>query len=178
MLPIAQFSLTTVLDGEHFSDAVIPDCFSSQADDWFLRKQRKGMLHGAPLSASVFNLLNATMGCGILGLPLAFAQMGAALALAAQVVMTLLNIVTSVAMVRVGRAEGTLSYDNTVAKVLGRRALHAFQATLIMGQLGYLLSYYVLIGDFATYGAVKVCRVGTERPSLFNSRGVCAVVTP
>ena len=134
----------------------VPD-LRSPSRDWFHLQHREhrtlvqSPADGAPLSASVFNLLNATVACGTLGLPLAFSQMGFGLAVATLVVMAAVNYCTTVMMARVGIAEGTKSYDNTVARVLGTRALHAFQFMMIAGQLGTLLSYFILIGDFAAY---------------------------
>ena len=77
--------------------------------------------------------------------------MGIGLAVASLVAMTLVNYVTTLMMARVAIAERTRSFDLTVARVLGSRALHAFQAMMIVGQLGTLLSYFILMGDFAVY---------------------------
>ncbi len=51
-------------------------------------------------------------------------------------------------MVRVGAALDTVSYDKTVAVVLGNRSLHAFQVMLVVAKMGSLLSNSIFIADF------------------------------
>jgi hypothetical protein len=59
----------------------------------------------------------------------------------------------------VAEAEQTLSYDMSIRGVLGGRALHCFQAMNLAGGFGTLLSYFILIGDFA----VIILRMVTGR---------------
>ncbi len=122
----SQFSMASVLDEEHLDDTVIPDV----THDWFAKQhagrnvlQRSPGAAGVPLSASVFNLLNATVAAGTLGLPLAFSLTGYGLAVAALTVMALVNVATSMMLVRVATAEGTQSYDSSVRQLLGTGSL-------------------------------------------------------
>jgi hypothetical protein len=55
---------------------------------------------GKPPRVSVFNLLNCTVSCGVLGLPLAFSGLGWALGTAMLLFMCLINAATAVALVR------------------------------------------------------------------------------
>ena len=127
----------------------------------------------------MFNLLNGTVACGTLGLPLAFAQLGVGLGVAALAVMTVVNLVASRMMVAVGIAEGTASYDMTVRAVLGGRGLHTFQAMLAVGTLGSLLSYFILIGDFAAQvGAVPGAVPGGVWRRAWTCKHACMYAWP
>lgn len=149
----SQFSIGSVLDGEHIDEALVPDI--NVGSDWFFHQRAAANVltssskDGVTPSVSIFNLLNATVACGSLGLPLAFSLMGYGLATAVLLAMMLVNVATVLMLVRVGLAEGTRSYDLSVRTLLGDKVLHCFQALLIMGQAGAMLSYIVLLGDFS-----------------------------
>jgi hypothetical protein len=56
-------------------------------------------------------------------------------------------------LIRVGAAEGTRTYDKTMAVVLGSRGLHAFQAIMITSRIGSLLGTCIVVGAWLQHWA-------------------------
>ena len=124
--------------------------------DWFHLQHAKSdvaaMLtpggHKSRPVGSIINLLNGTLGAGILAMPLMFSLMGWVLGLLVLAATSVLGVLTTTAMVYVGIAENTKSYHMTVKTTLGRWPFIAFQLLLIFGALGCLLAFFILLGDF------------------------------
>ena len=128
--------------------------------DWFHQQQRTLSLPlpefktSAPIG-SIINLLNGTLGSGILAMPLMFSLMGWVLGLLALTLTAILGVFTTSLMVRVGIAERTESYHMSIRETLGKRWMHVFQLLIIVGVSGALMAYLMLIGDF-TVAAVQL----------------------
>jgi amino acid permease len=122
--------------------------------DWFFEKHKeyhvtiKGT-EDAGVAASVFSLFNGSVGASTLGMPLAMSLMGWGIGLFASVIIAITGWLTSRMLIRVCAAKGCRSYDKAIELVLGSRALHVFQAFMMLSTMGSLIAYMILIGDFA-----------------------------
>jgi amino acid permease len=124
--------------------------------DWFKRKHQDLNAMTTPAGSntapvgSIINLLNGTLGAGILAMPLMFSLMGWLLATIVLCVTCACGIVTTTLMTYVGSYEQTESYHMTIHHTLGKRFVTLYEGLLIAGGLGGLMTYLILIGDFAT----------------------------
>lgn len=123
--------------------------------DWFFLRHAEH--HGAVgvkgsedagIPASLFSLVNSSVGASTLGMPLAMSLTGWGVGLAAQLIVAVGGFLTADMLIRVCVAEGCKSYDKAIERVLGLRWLHLFQLLMIVSTMGSLISYMILIGDF------------------------------
>ena len=98
--------------------------------------------------ASVFGMVNASIGTAVLTVPTILATMGWFVGLTALGVIALLSIVTSLMLVRVSIAERCRSYDSLIDTVLGKPALRAYQLCVLVSSFGVLIVVLIMAGDF------------------------------
>lgn len=114
---------------------------------------------------SVINLISGTLDAAVLSMPLMMSYCGWLLGLVLFVTLASLGVFTTRLLVMVCIAEHTESYHMTIFRTLGRHVMNFYQVLLIVGTLGSLMAYLMLIGDFAQSAMLFITRVPIHRNS-------------
>ncbi|XP_044535037.1 sodium-coupled neutral amino acid transporter 1-like, partial [Gracilinanus agilis] len=95
----------------------------------------------------VFNLINSTMGSGILGLSFALANTGILLYLILLILMGLMTTYSIYLMLLSGVRTGLMNYEEVGEKLLGLRGKYFVFVTIFLHNLGGILSYLFIIKE-------------------------------
>lgn len=119
---------------------------------WRMQALRKALVptgDAAAEAGSTFNLVNSVVGSGILGMPEAMSFTGVVPFLLILALSAYLCRATSDMLVRVAVSEGAPTYGDAAERVAGRRAATVLHVAIVGGNLGSLIAYFVLLGDFS-----------------------------
>ncbi|KAI9315366.1 transmembrane amino acid transporter protein-domain-containing protein [Dichotomocladium elegans] len=94
-----------------------------------------------------FNLVNATVGAGIIGLPFAIYHAGLVFGLAVSVFVGLVSQVGLYMLVMAGRRVNIFKYADLVEYLLGRPGFYFLNIILLIQSVGIVISYFILLGD-------------------------------
>jgi amino acid permease len=112
---------------------------------------------------SVVNLLNGTLGAGILAMPLMYSLLGWFLGTLVLAVVAGLGVVTTTLMAYVASHEHVGSFHLAVKQTIGISAFYVFQVLLIFGALGTMLACFILVGDFAEAVGTQLANTRVRR---------------
>jgi amino acid permease len=132
-----------------------------------------GVKRGASVFTSVCNLANCAIGAGVLSLPFAMREMGAALGLLLAVLVAGMIVFTLNTLLKAGERHDAVSYQELVLKALGPAASHLVSLTLIIYIFGSCVAYTIIIAD--SFTAVLVGTLGADS-QLASRDGVILLV--
>ncbi|KAI8330607.1 transmembrane amino acid transporter protein-domain-containing protein [Chlamydoabsidia padenii] len=126
-------------------NVVLPPLLSNEERD-LLQAYQPG--YGSRNSVEVaFNLVNATVGAGIIGLPFALYNAGFISGLALSVFVSIISQMGLYMMVVAGQRVGIYKFATLVEYLLGRPGYHFLNIMILIQAAGACLSYIILIGD-------------------------------
>ncbi|KAL9555031.1 hypothetical protein MBANPS3_002541 [Mucor bainieri] len=94
-----------------------------------------------------FNLVNATVGAGIIGLPFAIAHAGFFTGIFASIIVAVLAQMGLYMLVVAGQRVGSYKYALLVEHLLGRPGYHFLNFMICVQAGGGAVSYFILLGD-------------------------------
>ncbi|KAI7880991.1 hypothetical protein K492DRAFT_146626 [Lichtheimia hyalospora FSU 10163] len=94
-----------------------------------------------------FNLVNATVGAGIIGLPFAIYNAGLVFGLVASIFVALISQLGLYMLITAGHRVHIYKYADLVEYLLGRPGFWFLNTTLLFQSIGITISYYILLGD-------------------------------
>ncbi|KAG2232339.1 hypothetical protein INT48_002288 [Thamnidium elegans] len=94
-----------------------------------------------------FNLVNATVGAGIIGLPFAIARAGFFTGIIASIVVAILAQIGLYMLIVAGRRVGVYKFANLVEYLLGRPGFYFVNFMICVQAGGGTVSYFILLGD-------------------------------
>ena len=103
--------------------------------------------HESGAWGAVCTLANCAVGAGVLGLPWVFSCLGVAGGAALCAVAALLEGRTLAMLVACGRAYGAATYQDLVAKSLGKTASAVTSSVIVLYLFGSCASYLIIVGD-------------------------------
>ncbi|ORZ13953.1 transmembrane amino acid transporter protein-domain-containing protein [Absidia repens] len=121
-----------------------------------------------------FNLVNATVGAGIIGLPYALYHAGFFGGLGLSVFVSLASQVGLYMLIVAGQRVGIYKFATLVEYVLGRPGFHFLNAMILTQAGGACLSYVILIGDTLP---VLLGLYLPQYPSLSDRSGVLIFIS-
>lgn len=118
----------------------------SKAERDLLQSDRPG--YGSRTKVEVaFNLVNATVGAGIIGLPFAIARAGFFTGIAASMIVAVLAQIGLYMLVVAGQRVGIYKFAQLVEHLLGRPGYHFLNFMVCVQAGGGSVSYFILLGD-------------------------------
>ncbi|KAI8062851.1 transmembrane amino acid transporter protein-domain-containing protein [Gongronella butleri] len=118
----------------------------TQAERDLLQSDRPG--YGTRSKVEVaFNLVNATVGAGIIGLPFAIGHAGFILGLFISVFVAILSQLGLYMVVLAGQRAGIYKFAQLVEHIMGRFGYHFLNSMIIIQAGGACISYFILLGD-------------------------------
>ncbi|CAO3682995.1 unnamed protein product [Rhizopus stolonifer] len=96
---------------------------------------------------SAFNLVNSTVGSGIIGLPFAIYLAGFWTALVLSVIVSAISQLGLYMLVVSGQRSGTYKLATLMEHVIGRPGYHFLNFLVLVQAAGACVSYYILLGD-------------------------------
>ncbi|ORY94407.1 transmembrane amino acid transporter protein-domain-containing protein [Syncephalastrum racemosum] len=94
-----------------------------------------------------FNLVNATVGAGIMGLPYAVSRAGFAVGIAASIWVALLSQLGLYMLIVAGKRARIYKFAMLVEHVMGRFGYHFLNFMILIQAGGSCVSYFILLGD-------------------------------
>ncbi|KAI9490783.1 transmembrane amino acid transporter protein-domain-containing protein [Zychaea mexicana] len=94
-----------------------------------------------------FNLVNATVGAGIMGLPYAVSHAGFVTGIVASVWVACLSQLGLYMLILAGKRAGIYKYAVLVEHVMGRFGYHFLNFMIVVQAGGGCISYFILLGD-------------------------------
>ncbi|KAI7860015.1 transmembrane amino acid transporter protein-domain-containing protein [Circinella umbellata] len=94
-----------------------------------------------------FNMVNATVGAGVIGLPLALLLAGFINGIILSVIVGLLTFASVYGMVLAGQRLGVYKFAALGEHVMGRFGFHTLNLMLFIQSAGSCISYFILIAD-------------------------------
>lgn len=94
-----------------------------------------------------FNLVNATVGAGIIGLPFAIARAGFFTGIAASIIVAVLAQIGLYMLIVAGQRVGIYKFAGLVEYILGRPGYHFVNFLICVQAGGGAVSYFILLGD-------------------------------
>ncbi|KAJ2961687.1 hypothetical protein NQZ79_g3046 [Umbelopsis isabellina] len=126
-----------------------PDDFNASISDEerdILQTIRPGFGSRGILSTS-FNIVNATVGSGILGVPFALSCGGFLGGMTISVFVGFLTAVSLMMMIRAGVKSNTYKFAQLSELALGRSGYHLLNLFVFIQSAGSCISYFIIIGD-------------------------------
>lgn len=118
----------------------------SKAERDLLQSDRPG--YGSRTKWEVaFNLVNATVGAGIIGLPFAIARAGFFTGILASVLVAVLAQIGLYMLIVAGQRVGIYKFAQLVEYLLGRPGYHFLNFMICVQAGGGAVSYFILLGD-------------------------------
>lgn len=99
------------------------------------------------VTSATFNLLNATLGAGILAVPFAFKSFGVIFGPITLSIAAIVSIISGIFLVQVSLATGKNSYKSIAHHLLGRFGGPIFEMFVFLLAFGGVLYYYMVVGD-------------------------------
>lgn len=99
---------------------------------------------------TVLNLLNSTIGAGILGVPNTFVNTGMILSIAILLIMGVLSLIATDLLLVLGQETSSTSLGELTEKILGRGGSLTLSILNLVFSLTALVAYLVLAGDMIT----------------------------
>ncbi|KAI7861621.1 transmembrane amino acid transporter protein-domain-containing protein [Spinellus fusiger] len=121
----------------------------SKAEKDFLQSDRPGYGTRSVLEVA-FNLVNATVGAGIIGLPFAMAHAGFFAGIALSIFVAVLSQVGLYIMIIAGQRLGIYKFAQLMEAVMGRAGYHFLNCVIVIQSGGACLGYFILLGDTLT----------------------------
>ncbi|KAI9025346.1 transmembrane amino acid transporter protein-domain-containing protein [Phycomyces nitens] len=121
----------------------------SKAERDLLQSDRPGYGSCSIFEVS-FNLVNATVGAGIMGLPFAIAHAGFFAGILLSIFVAILSQVGLYMLIVAGQRVGVYKFAQLVEYVLGRFGYHFLNCIILIQTGGACLSYFILLGDTLT----------------------------
>jgi len=106
--------------------------------------------NGGTAMNSVFTLMNAAVGAGVLSIPYAFKCLGVALGPIIALTIVCLEISTLCILVRAGDRMGANSYQDLVLAAFGQKMSTFVAISLVVYLVGSCAAYLIIIGDTLT----------------------------
>ncbi|KAI9264847.1 transmembrane amino acid transporter protein-domain-containing protein [Phascolomyces articulosus] len=94
-----------------------------------------------------FNLVNATVGAGIMGLPFAVSHAGFVTGIFASIWVACLSQLGLYMLILAGKRAGVYKYAVLVEQVMGRFGYHFLNFMIVVQAGGGCISYFILLGD-------------------------------
>ena len=94
-----------------------------------------------------FNLVNTTVGAGIIGLPFALAEAGFGLGILLAIIVAYLTNISLILMVYAGLRVDALSFPALVQHAFGRSGFWAVNLIVVVNGLGTMVSYLIIVGS-------------------------------
>ncbi|KAI9301270.1 transmembrane amino acid transporter protein-domain-containing protein [Cunninghamella echinulata] len=94
-----------------------------------------------------FNLVNATIGAGVIGLPFAIAHSGFFLGIIISIFVAMLSQLGLYMIVLAGQTVGIYKFATMVEYLLGKFGYHFLNTMIIIQAGGACISYFILLGD-------------------------------
>ena len=118
----------------------------TKAERDLLQSDRPG--YGSRTKVEVaFNLVNATVGAGIIGLPFAIARAGFVTGIAASIVVAVLAQIGLYMLIVAGQRVGIYKFAQLVEYLMGRPGYHFSNFMICVQAGGGTVSYFILLGD-------------------------------
>ncbi|KAI8344277.1 transmembrane amino acid transporter protein-domain-containing protein [Chlamydoabsidia padenii] len=118
----------------------------TQAERDLLQSDRPGYGTRSKIEVA-FNLVNATVGAGIIGLPFAIAHTGFVLGIFVSIFVAILSQVGLYMVVLAGQRVGIYKFALLVEYLLGRTGYHFLNLMVFIQAGGACISYFILLGD-------------------------------
>ncbi|KAI8388455.1 transmembrane amino acid transporter protein-domain-containing protein [Radiomyces spectabilis] len=115
-----------------------------------------------------FNLVNATVGAGIIGLPFAVAHAGFFLGVAASIFVAILSQTGLYMLIVAGQRVGIYKFALLVEYLLGRPGYHFLNLMIFIQAGGAAVSYFILLGDTVTV----LCQRYLPQFSILSDRSI------
>ncbi|KAH8554778.1 transmembrane amino acid transporter protein-domain-containing protein [Umbelopsis sp. PMI_123] len=138
-----------------------------------LQTVKPGYGHRSVFSTS-FNIVNATVGSGILGVPYALHCGGFIGGLAISVFVGILTAVSLMMMIRAGIRSNIFKFAQLSERALGRPGFHLLNLFVFIQASGSCISYFIIIGDTIP---VLLGQLWPEIPLLANRQFVIVVLS-
>ncbi|CAO3654565.1 unnamed protein product [Mucor hiemalis] len=119
---------------------------SSTADLDLLQSSRPGYGTRSALEASL-NIVNATVGSGIIGLPFALLLAGFSTGIAISVFVSLLTFTAIYSLILVGQKTQIFNFSTIAEVAMGRFGFHMLNLMLFIQSAGSVISYFILVAD-------------------------------
>lgn len=118
----------------------------SKAERDLLQADRPGYGDRSKVEVA-FNLVNATVGAGIMGLPYAISHAGFVTGIVASIWVAILSQLGLYIVILAGKQTGIYKYAVLVEYVMGRFGYHLLNFMIIAQAGGGVISYFILLGD-------------------------------
>ncbi|KAI9028321.1 transmembrane amino acid transporter protein-domain-containing protein [Phycomyces nitens] len=118
----------------------------TQAEQDLLQSDRPGFGSRSRLEVA-FNLVNATVGAGIIGLPFAIYNAGFYSGIILSIIVAFLSQLGLYMLVVSGQRTGIYKFAGLVEHVMGRFGYNFLNIMIVVQAGGACVSYYILIGD-------------------------------
>ncbi|KAI8391589.1 transmembrane amino acid transporter protein-domain-containing protein [Radiomyces spectabilis] len=118
----------------------------TQAERDLLQSDRPGYGSCSVVEVS-FNLVNATVGAGIIGLPFAVYHAGFFIGIAVSVIVAILSQLGLYMLIRAGQRTNIYKFAMLVEYLMGRPGYHFLNFIVFFQAAGACVSYFILVGD-------------------------------
>ncbi|KAH8556713.1 transmembrane amino acid transporter protein-domain-containing protein [Umbelopsis sp. PMI_123] len=121
-----------------------PQLTASERD--LLQSDTPGYGHRSPIEVA-FNLVNATLGAGIIGLAYAILSCGVILGTIVALVVAFMTYISLYMMILVGKKNHLYQVAQLAQFAVGKHGFHLYNFFVFFQLLGVTTSYFILIGD-------------------------------
>ncbi|KAG0735702.1 hypothetical protein G6F16_008634 [Rhizopus arrhizus] len=122
----------------------IPNVVVQDAD--LLQSSKPGYGTRSVLDASL-NIVNATVGSGVIGLPFALLLSGFTLGIIISIFVGLLTFVAIYSMIWTGQRSQLFNFPSLAEVAMGRFGYHMLNLMLFIQSAGCIISYFILVAD-------------------------------
>ena len=130
-----------------FSDQDVGDSYSNSKEG---NADRTNVIGHTSFMGTVLNLLNSTIGAGILGVPNTFVNTGIVLSIIILLIMGILSKIATDILLILGQKTNSYSLGELTEKILGRGGSLTLSILNLVFSLTALVAYLVLAGDMIT----------------------------
>ncbi|KAI9310168.1 transmembrane amino acid transporter protein-domain-containing protein [Dichotomocladium elegans] len=124
----------------------IPKKHLTKAERDLLQADRPGYGNRSKVEVA-FNLVNATVGAGIIGLPFAISHAGFVTGIAASIWVAVLSQLGLYMLILAGKHMGIYKFAVLVENIMGRFGYHFLNFMIVVQAGGSVVSYFILLGD-------------------------------
>ncbi|KAI8149337.1 transmembrane amino acid transporter protein-domain-containing protein [Fennellomyces sp. T-0311] len=128
------------------SEATLPEVALTKVQQDLYQSGRPGYGTRNGLEVS-FNLVNATVGSGIIGISYALYHAGFVFGLAISVFVAVVSQLGLYMLIIAGRRVQIFKYADLVEHLLGRPGFYFLNIVLLVQSVGIVISYFILMGD-------------------------------
>ncbi|KAI9493792.1 transmembrane amino acid transporter protein-domain-containing protein [Zychaea mexicana] len=142
--PATTTTTTPTLPPDH--EALTPEVTLIKAQQDLYQAARPGYGTRNRLEIS-FNLVNATVGAGIIGIPFAIYHAGFIFGIAVSVLVAIISQLGLYMLIMAGRRVEIYKYADLTEYLMGRSGYYFLNITLLVQSVGITISYFILMGD-------------------------------